>query len=539
MRNGDGAGRIPGRTFAARFAPLLLALVLLAVYLLGLHPGVDAGDSAELQLNAPLLGICHPPGYPVEITIGRLWILLPFGGSIAWRMNLLMAVMGVLGCLALYGSVRRITGQVLPGAVSALLLGLSGVYWSHCLVAEAYVFYGAFLLIGLYAAVRAFDGGGPAWLLGASLFVGIAVWDRPSELFVLPAFGILGYLLRDRLRLTRKGAAATLALFILPFVFSVGCYLVRNQPGRLALRDDAQRDEILQDVSKEISRGYGPHPTALGKIGKAAGYCLGLNWTTNPRLRLSVAGRSLVDYASMLTGAGVFGVRSGSDEQGPSRRNNMGTSIGLAGLILAVAAARVRKRHRAWVAFGLALFGGNLLFVLWHHSWDNMTFTVPGVAGLAILAGLGLARGDESGGGRFRHLRTATAAAAVLFLLLVNFTAVGRKGESERSAIAFGREVASAPWPGQSVILCSYWPAMTFRYVLYIEGGRRDVQVLCAAPSNYMKLIRHFTAEGRSVFLLAAEVAAARREGLARATQPGIESVGFLLANPTARAQGR
>ena len=131
MRNGDGAGWIPGKRFAARLAPLLLALFLFGVYLLGLHPGVDAGDSAELQLNAPLLGICHPPGYQIEVTVGRFWLLLPLGGSVAWRMNLLMAVMGVVGCLALYGSVRRVTGQTLPGVLSALLLGLSGVFWSH------------------------------------------------------------------------------------------------------------------------------------------------------------------------------------------------------------------------------------------------------------------------------------------------------------------------------------------------------------------------------------------------------------------------
>ncbi len=534
MRNGNGARRILSERVIVRYTPLLLALVLTAVYLVGLHPGVDAGDSAELQLDAPLLGICHPPGYQIEVTIGHLWTLLPIGRSIAWRMNLLMAVFGVAGCLAMYGSVRRTTGQVLPGVVSALLLGFSSVYWSHCLVAEAYVFYGAFLLFGIYAAVRLFEDGRLAWLFASALFIGAAVGDRPSELFLLPAFGILAYGFRDRVRISRRAAASAFVLFLVPFAFSVGCFLVRNQPDRLAVRDDAQRDEILVDVSKEISRGYGANPTATDKIAKAAAYCLGLNWAGNPRFRLGAAGRTIVDYASVLSGIRVFAGKGRPEEEDLSHAGKRGSSIGIAGLVLAVMAGRLWKRRRTWVHFGWALFAGNLLFILWHHSWDNMTFTIPGVAGLAFLAGLGSARSDEpDGGGRLR-IRRALAAAAILFLIIGNFRIVGRRGEPERQAIAFAREIASAPWPERSVILCSYWPAMTFRYALYIDGGRRDVQVLCAEPSNYMKLVRYFAGEGRSVFLMAAEVAAGRRGGLAAETSAPIERLGFVIANPVA-----
>lgn len=544
MQSGGGRPGIGGKRFAARFAPCLLGLPLFALYLLGLHPGVDAGDSAELQLNAPLLGICHPPGYAVEVTLGRLWILLPFGGTNAWRLNLLMAVMGVLGCLALFESLRRITGQVFPGIVAALLLGLSGVYWSHCLVAEAYVFYGALLLFGLLATVQFLESGRPSWLFAASLLVGAAVWDRPSELFILPAFGILGLLLRKRISIKRGHAAAALALFLLPFVFSVGCYLARNEPGRLAIRDDAERDEILVDVSQEISRGYGAHPTPIGKIGKGAGYCLGLNWTTNPRFRLSGAGRTLAQYAVTLSGVRAFAGRPGShgadpDAPPPGRMEPIGSSIGIAGLLLAAFAIARRRKHGAWVLFGIALFAGNLLFVLWHHSWDNMTFTVPGVAGLALLAGLGSARDGPEEGGPIVRIRMAAALAAILLLLPGNFAGVSRRGEAERSAVAFSREVAAAPWPEKSVILCSYWPAMTLRYDLYIESGRRDVRVLCAVPSNYMKLIRHYAAQGRSVFLVAAEVAGGRREALAQATDPALARIGFLLVNPAAHEEGR
>ena len=287
--------------------------------------------------------------------------------------------------------------------------------------------------------------------MAASLSIGIAVWDRPSELLRASRLRGRRNSLRRRLRVTRKTASAALALFILPFLFSVGCYLVRNDPGRLAIRDDAERDEILKDVSKEITRGYGAHPSAIGKVGKAVTYCLGLNWTTNPRFRLGVAGRTLIDYASTLTGVSVLGRQPSRVESAPARRKNVAASIGLAGLVLSVSAARLWRKRRAWIAFGGALFVGNLLFVLWHHSWDNMTFTIPGVAGLAFLAGLGSADWKRiRRGWAPADLRTAIAAAAVLFLLIGNFGAVGRRGEPEREAVAFGREVGAAPWPGRA-----------------------------------------------------------------------------------------
>jgi hypothetical protein len=540
MQDGDGTGNFTGRTIGARLAPLLLILALSAVYLLGLHPGVDAGDSAEIQLDSPLLGICHPPGYQVEITIGKIWSVLPIGGSVAWRLNLLMAIAGVSGCLALYAGVRRITGQLLPGIVSAMILGLSSVYWSHCLVAEAYVFYAAFLLFGFYCAVRFIESDRARWLFLCALSVGVAIGDRPSELFILPAFAILGFSLRGRFRLGRTRALTALVLFALPFAFSVTCYLVRNQPERLAIRDDAQRDEILQDVSKEISRGYGPNPTALGRVSKAVTYCLGATWVGKPGFRPAAAGRTIADYASILLGARAFAGAPAPEEEDLSHAGKRGCSIGIVGLLLVALATRRVRERRAWVLFGWALFAGNLLFILWHHSWDNMTFTVPGVAGLALLAGLGASRPAEGDGSRARTRgRAALAIAAALFLLLGNFRTVTRRGEIDQHKLEFCRQIGLASWPEKSVILCSYWPAMTFRYLFYVERGRQDMQVLCAEPSNYMKLIRHFAAEGRSIYLLADEVAAARRGTLEQATQPELARLGFVLANPVAQAEGR
>src|SRR4030042_6721927 len=106
-----------------------LILLLGAVYLSTLLPGVSSGDSAELQYASAFLAVCHSPGYQIEVTFGKLFSLLPIGPSIAWRVNFMMAVFGTIGCLGLYGAVRRICGFVIPAIVAAQTLAFRSIYW--------------------------------------------------------------------------------------------------------------------------------------------------------------------------------------------------------------------------------------------------------------------------------------------------------------------------------------------------------------------------------------------------------------------------
>ena len=206
-----------------RIVPAALAAGLMAVYLLGLHPGVAEGDSAELQWACSVLGVCHSPGYEIETLVGEAFIALVPLRTPAWRVNLLMAVCGVIGCLALYGAVRRITGRMAAGVVAATTLGFTSVYWSHCLVAECYVFYGMFLLLGVYAAARFVESDAVRWCALTALFLGLSIADRPSEIFVLPAFLGMWICFRKQARLRPGRLAAAVGLMVLPFVFSLAC----------------------------------------------------------------------------------------------------------------------------------------------------------------------------------------------------------------------------------------------------------------------------------------------------------------------------
>ena len=92
-------------------------LMVLALYLVTLAPGVVGGDAGEHQFAVPLLGIPHTTGYPLYVLTGKLWTLLIPVGSMAWRMNLFSAVGGALAAAATAMVVYYLTPQLArPGS---------------------------------------------------------------------------------------------------------------------------------------------------------------------------------------------------------------------------------------------------------------------------------------------------------------------------------------------------------------------------------------------------------------------------------------
>ncbi|MEI9999946.1 MAG: DUF2723 domain-containing protein [Verrucomicrobiota bacterium] len=75
-------------------AAAIVALVTFGVYVATLAPNVTLEDSGELITAATKFGVGHPPGYPLWTMCGfALTHLLPFG-NLAWKMNLLDALIG-------------------------------------------------------------------------------------------------------------------------------------------------------------------------------------------------------------------------------------------------------------------------------------------------------------------------------------------------------------------------------------------------------------------------------------------------------------
>ncbi|HTB35288.1 MAG TPA: DUF2723 domain-containing protein, partial [bacterium] len=135
--------------------PAAVFLACLMLYLPTLNPAFRADDSPETAATAVILGIQHPPAYPLQTLVGRLASRLPLGSE-AWRLNLLAACLGALACALLSllafdigsrwlvrqgeGAQASSWGGALAGLVAGLGLGGAATFWSQSLAAKGGIY---------------------------------------------------------------------------------------------------------------------------------------------------------------------------------------------------------------------------------------------------------------------------------------------------------------------------------------------------------------------------------------------------------------
>ncbi len=131
--------------FAAVFA------VVLVVYLSSVAPTAAFWDCGELIATACIMGVPHPPGTPLFVTIGRIFSMLPTSPEYAFRINLIPVLFGAFSCgliyllilklISPYANPERRYDKWLPhvaGVFGAFCCAFAFSYWDNCVEAEVY-----------------------------------------------------------------------------------------------------------------------------------------------------------------------------------------------------------------------------------------------------------------------------------------------------------------------------------------------------------------------------------------------------------------
>ncbi|MBI5695653.1 MAG: DUF2723 domain-containing protein [Nitrospirae bacterium] len=136
--------------------PVIVFSASMLVYVLTVAPTMSFFDSGEMIAGAFTLGVSHPPGYPVYITLGKLFTLLPLG-NVAYRMNLMSGFFAAMTSVMVYyiaramfdeeGEARMLPGMPwfkkfgIPEAVgifSAFMFAFSFTNWSWAVASKFY-----------------------------------------------------------------------------------------------------------------------------------------------------------------------------------------------------------------------------------------------------------------------------------------------------------------------------------------------------------------------------------------------------------------
>ncbi len=417
---------------ALRIAPpWLVGLAFFVIYRLSIAPTVVFGDSGELLTASRVLGVAHPPGYPLYTLLGNL--ALRAGGGTALAMNTLSALLAAASVGLLFAIVRRATGALAPALLATLVFGSSPTWWSESIITEVYPL-SLLLLIAAAGSVYAKDA--RLFLLGVYL-LGLGAAHHPINVFYgAPLFVVAALRLR---RESMNMRLAALALLLGPL--SLLAYL------KLRAASDAPLVWSALATWGDVWNHY--MRTGYGDLLAGDGSPRGISFLAKGLL----LGRVLREELAL-------------------------TALLLASLGFLWGAFRTWRRSLiAVVTFALFLGAVILPAIL---TWDdtafstasNRVFFIPLALLLAVLAGYG-----AQVLGRFPRLGWLPWAAVLLAAggIAIRFPAIDQRGNYAAADLA--RAFLNPLPPESNLIISDGQILMPVLYLQAVEGVRADIVI--------------------------------------------------------------
>jgi len=193
----------------------LAAAVAMVLYTRTTHPGVGPYlDSIEYQLTTLVLGVSHPPGYPLYTWLGRLFVLLVPLGNAAYRLNLLSALCSTATVVLVQRITYRLTRRVPLSLFGALSLAVAVRFWYQANYAELYPLNGTFIAATVLALLAWVQTGRPSlYFLSVGLYA-LSFGVNAPTIVLLPMW-LWAVLSTDCRMLTRPRNLALTALIVL------------------------------------------------------------------------------------------------------------------------------------------------------------------------------------------------------------------------------------------------------------------------------------------------------------------------------------
>ena len=432
------------RVRAGDLAPAIAGGIALLVYVRTLLPGLAFGDWGEMQTVPHILGIAHPTGYPTYILVAWLSELLPIG-SVAFRANLLSAVMVAAALATATAIARRLGVRPLIAIAVALALGAVGTVWAAATVAEVNPLHLLLIALLIHRALVWEARRATSDLVLGGVLVGLAVGNHLLTLFMAP-FIVLFVAWAGRRELLARPWLVVLAALAVVASLSVYAY-------------------IPISASRSPALPYN-HPVTLE----------GVWWLVSGEQF-----RGQFDFLSS-KGPGTF-LESLPDlrDLAFARATPILVLLGLAGIAILI----VRRP-----AFGLM---SAAILVIGTYLWANylrlehyllVPWLVLGIGAAVALqaiaqAGVAAARrwlAREAGGEA--RIGTAVGLLALAFAVVLaatNWSAADRSGN--RSGDDYVTAVFAALPPNAAIL--SFWDASTpLWHAQHVEGRRPDVLIV-------------------------------------------------------------
>ncbi|MEE9207228.1 MAG: DUF2723 domain-containing protein [Gemmatimonadota bacterium] len=231
---------------------LLMSVTIFGLYLLTLAPSTAFWDTSEYIATARIMGLPHPPGNPLFVLLGRVWILLLgwTGLEVAARINVLSAFMSAAAAFFWFLTVMRIWAHFSPrrsialvaAALAVLLSATAFTVWTQSNVNEK-VYTVSILFVALisYLAMVWEDHSdtfrGDRLIILVAFLLGLGATNHQMSLMPIIALGV--FLLWHSWRTLLRWKLVTAALAFAWVGFSVQLLFVPIRSAQNPIIDEA------------------------------------------------------------------------------------------------------------------------------------------------------------------------------------------------------------------------------------------------------------------------------------------------------------
>ncbi|MBK8058680.1 MAG: DUF2723 domain-containing protein [Gemmatimonadetes bacterium] len=125
-------------------AAAIAGALVFTLYMITLGPSTAMWDTSEYIAAAYILGLPHPPGNPFFVLLGRVFSILPIGGSVAMKVNILAALCSASSAAMWFLITERVLvswfaerwQRIVGGGLAALIGATAFTVWSQSVVNE-------------------------------------------------------------------------------------------------------------------------------------------------------------------------------------------------------------------------------------------------------------------------------------------------------------------------------------------------------------------------------------------------------------------
>lgn len=249
-----------------RIFGLLVFVITLITYAMTAQPSVPFWDCGEFTAASTWQQVCHPPGAPLFLMMGRMMqIIFPFG-DLGWRVNMLSVLATAVSAMLLYFIIIKVIQNIRKeeiktvseaiavfgsGVVGGLAFCFSDTMWFNGVESEVYAMSTLFTTFTVYLLMRWFeDADNPKherWLLLIAYIIGLSAGVHLLAILTIFSIVMLVYFRRYEVNVKSFLIMGIIALVCFWIIYQfVITWIPTMLAGDFPLRN-AAKEHLIED----------------------------------------------------------------------------------------------------------------------------------------------------------------------------------------------------------------------------------------------------------------------------------------------------